>query len=105
MLMTRHYPDLGNASDWLNIYFNQSIQNYCSQDLGSDALSSAEAPAGYPHQNINNRKNRKRAGDDRAPRALCARSSDKIRMKWGPISRGITWNKTHEVLTSDFDTI
>ena len=27
-------------------------------------LSSAEAPAGYPHQNINNRKNRKRAGDD-----------------------------------------
>ena len=30
----------------------------------SEALSSAEAPAGYPHQNINNRKNRKRAGDD-----------------------------------------
>ena len=25
-------------------------------------LSSAEAPAGYPHQNINNRKNRKRGG-------------------------------------------
>ena len=34
----------------------------------SIALSSAEAPAGYPHQNINNRKNRKRAGD--VPRAL-----------------------------------
>ena len=31
---------------------------------GSSALSSAEAPAGYPHQNINNQKNRKRAGDD-----------------------------------------
>ena len=28
------------------------------------SLSSAEAPAGYPHQNSNNRKNRKRAGDD-----------------------------------------
>ena len=25
-------------------------------------LSSAEAPAGYPHQNINDRKNRKRGG-------------------------------------------
>ena len=30
--------------------------------LGFIALSSAEAPAGYPHQNINNRKNRKRGG-------------------------------------------
>ena len=23
-LMTRHYPDLGSASDWLKIFFNQS---------------------------------------------------------------------------------
>ena len=28
------------------------------------ALSSAEAPAGYPYKNSNNRKNRKRAGND-----------------------------------------
>ena len=35
---------------------------------GKVALSSAEAPAGYRHQNINNRKNRKRAGD--VPHAL-----------------------------------
>ena len=32
--------------------------------LGFIALSSAEAPAGYLHQNINNRKNWKRARDD-----------------------------------------
>ena len=46
------------------------------------SLSSAEAPAGYPYKNINNRENRKRVGDDgkrplfyllsshRSPRAL-----------------------------------
>ena len=32
--------------------------------LCRNSLPSAEAPAGYPHQNSNNRKNRKRAGDD-----------------------------------------
>ena len=33
-------------------------------------LSCAEAPAGYPYKNSDNRKNRKRAGDDCFPRAL-----------------------------------
>ena len=33
-------------------------------------LSSAEALAGYPYKNSNNRKNNKRAGDHRSPRAL-----------------------------------
>jgi len=31
--------------------------------LGLQALSSAEAPAGYPYKNSNNRKNKKRARD------------------------------------------
>ena len=33
-------------------------------------LFSAEAPAGYPYKNSNNRRNRKRGGDHRSPRAL-----------------------------------
>ena len=46
--MTRHYPDLGSASDWLNIFFIQIEEGvlfidffYQKQhsDLGSEALA------------------------------------------------------------------
>ena len=46
-----------------NVFFVQTLTNAVLLLLYV-TLSSAEAPAGYPHQNINNRKNRKRAGDD-----------------------------------------
>ena len=35
-------------------------------------LSSAEAPAGYPYKNSNNRKNRKRSGDDGKREKVCS---------------------------------
>ena len=43
---------------------NAQIDTKLISEFRYISLSSAEAPAGDPHQNINNRKNRKRAGDD-----------------------------------------
>ena len=40
------------------------LAGYLNWAFDGDPLSSAEAPAGYPNKNSNNRKNRKRAGDD-----------------------------------------
>ena len=50
---SRGRPISAVSSDW-----KSKVWNYLH------SLSSAEAPAGYPYKNSNNRKNRKRAGDD-----------------------------------------
>ena len=50
---SRGRPISAVSSDW-----KSKVWNYLH------SLSSAEAPAGYPYKNSNNRKNRKRAGHD-----------------------------------------
>ena len=50
---SRGRPISAVSSDW-----KSKVWNYLH------SLSSAEAPAEYPYKNSNNRKNRKRAGDD-----------------------------------------
>ena len=43
-------------------FLSQNALKVC--DFATTPLSSAEAPAGYPYKNSNNRKTRKRAEDD-----------------------------------------